>query len=57
MYLPNQTQEKIYTIYDKIKQVTNEMLDKFITTKNFLAVLFYKKENSKSEDALRVSFT
>ena len=35
-------------------KVTNEMLDKFISTKSFVAVLFYKKEKQESEDALKV---
>ena len=37
-----------------ILQVTNDILDKFIATKSYLAVVFFKEEEKKSVDALAV---
>jgi hypothetical protein len=34
--------------------VTNEILDKFIATKNYLAVLFFREDDEKSNAALQV---
>jgi hypothetical protein len=34
--------------------VTNEILDKFIATKNYLAVLFFREDDEKSTAALQV---
>ena len=35
-------------------QVTNEILDKFIATKTYLAVLFYREDDDASTSALKV---
>jgi len=39
---------------DHIEEVTNDILDKFIATKSYLAVLFYKEDEPASEEALEV---
>lgn len=38
---------------DEIEDVNGRMLEKLINDKPFLAVLFYSKENSESEDAIK----
>ena len=35
-------------------QITNDILDKFIATKSYLAVVFFKEDDKKSVDALSV---
>jgi len=37
-----------------IEQITNDILDKFIATKSYLAVVFFKEDHQKSTDALLV---
>ena len=37
-----------------IYQITNDILDKFIATKSYLAVVFFKEDHQKSTDALLV---
>jgi len=37
-----------------IEQITNDILDKFIATKSYLAVVFFKEDDKKSSEALRV---
>merc|ERR1719427_1200482 len=37
-----------------IEQITNDILDKFIATKSYLAVVFFKEEDSKSTAALDI---
>jgi len=37
-----------------IEEVTNEILDKFIATKNYLSVIFFKEGEEKSMEALKV---
>jgi len=37
-----------------IEQITNDILDKFIATKSYLAVVFFKEDHQKSTDALQV---
>ena len=35
-------------------QITNDILDKFIATKSYLAVVFFKEDDKKSSEALLV---
>ena len=35
-------------------QITNDILDKFIATKSYLAVVFFKEDEKKSSEALLV---
>jgi len=37
-----------------IEQVTNDILDKFIATKSYLAVIFFKEDDPKSTAALDI---
>ena len=37
-----------------IEQITNDILDKFITTKSYLAVVFFKEDEKKSTEAMLV---
>ena len=37
-----------------IFKITNDILDKFIATKSYLAVLFYKEDHKQSNEALAV---
>ena len=37
-----------------IEQITNDILDKFIATKSYLAVVFFKEDEAKSIAALEV---
>ena len=37
-----------------IEQITNDILDKFIATKSYLAVVFFKEDEKKSTEALLV---
>ena len=35
-------------------KITNDILDKFIATKSYLAVLFYREDHKQSDEALAV---
>ena len=37
-----------------IEQITNDILDKFIATKSYLAVVFFKEDEKKSTEAMLV---
>ena len=37
-----------------IEQITNDILDKFIATKSYLAVVFFKEDEKKSSEAMLV---
>ena len=41
-------------IYCGFLQITNDILDKFIATKSYLAVVFFKEDHKPSEEALVV---
>ena len=41
-------------IYCGLLQITNDILDKFIATKSYLAVVFFKEDHKPSEEALVV---